>query len=418
MKIDDLFEQGFGKMLSGSLGLEEPWFIERVNCDSTNQEFHIYVGVRNDAMIVCPRCGGATKRYGYETSERVWRHMDCLHYLCYVHAKRPRVQCPHCGVVQVSAPFERPNSRFTILFESYALLIMTDVPRRRASFLLRCNEKSLASILSYWVNDAVSKLDFGKVTKLAIDETSFKRNHEYVTVTVDPDERRVIDVQQGRSKASVQAMKDKLERQGGDATKIESVTCDMSAAYLSAVEEYFPNAKLAIDKFHLKQLFINALDEVRKEDQREANEKRRLFASRRLLTIPESKMSKEQIAEVNLIAQCYPRVGRAFRIVQALDVLYSSQTVEEAAELLKQLYSWMRRCRLEPMKDVALTLAKHSQRILNYFHNRLTNAICEGINSMIQAAKRKARGFRTLEGFISMIYLIAGKLRLDILKPF
>ena len=193
----------------------------------------------------------------------------------------------------------------------------------------------------------------------------------------------------------------------------------MSVAYVSAMEEYFPNAKLVIDKFHLKQLFINALGEVRKQDQREATKKQHLFASRRLLTVPKSKMSKKQIAEVNLIAKCYPRVGRAFGIVQALDVvLYSSETVEEATELLKQLYSWMRRCRLEPMKDGAQTLVKHSQRILNYFHNKLTNAICERINSMIQAAKRKARGCRTPEGFIAIIYLIAGKLRLDILKPF
>ena len=64
------------------------------------------------------------------------------------------------------------------------------------------------------------------------------------------------------------------------------------------------------------------------------------------------------------------------------------------------------------MKDAALTLRNHSKEIRNYFHTRLTNAICEGINAMIQAAKRKARGFHTFEGYAAMIYLVAGKLKL------
>ena len=82
------------------------------------------------------------------------------------------------------------------------------------------------------------------------------------------------------------------------------------------------------------------------------------------------------------------------------------------------LYSWMRRCRLQPMKDAATTLRNHKEKILAYFYHRITNAVCEGINSMIQAAKRKARGFNTYEGFASMIYLVAGKLQLAVPNPF
>ena len=60
----------------------------------------------------------------------------------------------------------------------------------------------------------------------------------------------------------------------------------------------------------------------------------------------------------------------------------------------------------------------HEREILHYFHDRLTNAVCEGINSMIQAAKRKARGFNTFDGFAAMIYLVAGKLELAVPDPF
>ena len=168
---------GFDKMLAGSLQLEEPWYVEGAEFDSEKSEIHIHVGIRAKASIPCPRCGATTKRYGYEPEERLWRHADCLFYPCYVHCRRPKVLCDKCGVVQVNAPFERKNSRFTLMFEGYAMLIMADVPRAKASRLLRCDEKSLASILIYWVHDAVEKTSLSDVSSIAIDETSFKRGH-------------------------------------------------------------------------------------------------------------------------------------------------------------------------------------------------------------------------------------------------
>ena len=298
------------------------------------------------------------------------------------------------------------------------MMIMEDVPRRKASRLLRCNEKTLASILSYWVNQAVDSLDLSDVTKLAIDETSCKRGHDYVTVTIDAMKRRVFDVQQGRKKEAVTAMRKKLERQGGKASNITAVTSDMSKSYLPGVKENFPKAEQIIDKFHVKKVLTDALDVVRKQEQKETDNKKDLFLNRHFLMTPESRMNSEQLTKLAALSKAYPKTGRAFRIVQALDLFYASKDDVEAASQFKHLYSWMRRSRLKPMKDAAETLMNHEHQILNYFHDRLTNAVCEGINSMIQAAKRKARGFNTYEGFAAMIYLIAGKLELAVPAPF
>ena len=97
-------------------------------------------------------------------------------------------------------------------------------------------------------------------------------------------------------------------------------------------------------------------------------------------------------------------------MVQALDVVYAARNIKEADGLFNKLYQWLRRSRLEPMKKVALTLKEHKERILAYFVSRLTNAIAEGINSLIQAGKRKARGFHTFKGYATMIYLQCSKL--------
>ena len=97
-------------MLAGSLDLEEPWYITGAEFNPVKNVIDVYVGIREDAVIACPHCGGSTKRYGYEPTERSWRHADCLFYPCYVHCKRPRVKCDNCGIQQVTAPFERQNS--------------------------------------------------------------------------------------------------------------------------------------------------------------------------------------------------------------------------------------------------------------------------------------------------------------------
>lgn len=405
-------------MMSGSLGLEEPWYISGAEFKEKELSMHIYVDIRPGASIPCPKCGSSTGRNGYEPKERVWRHGDCMFYPCYVHCRRPKVLCPACGSQQVNAPFERKNSRFTLLFEGYAMLILADMPISKTAALLRCDEKSLASIMRHWVSKAVAETDLSEVAMLAIDETSFKRGHKYVTLIIDAAKRRVIDVEEGNNMEAVRLFAEKLSEKSGSPQNINAVTCDMSPAFLPAIEKNFPNAETVIDKFHVKKLFIDALDNVRKAEQKAASDKRNLFRGRRLFMIPQARQTAEQSAKIAEMSSRYPKTGRAYRIVAGLDDFYASATPEQAQVAFKSLLSWMNRCRLEPMKNAAKTLMSHRSKILAYFKNRITNAICEGINSMIQAAKRKARGFKTFTGYACMIYLIAGKLKLAVPRPF
>lgn len=406
----------FTSMFEQSIGISEPWYIKGAEFQEAEREVHIYVGIRDGERLPCPKCGEQCYRHGYEEKERVWRHGDCLFYPAYVHCQRPRVKCEKHGVRVVDAPWARKHSRFTLLFEGYASIILADMPILKASKLLRCNEKSLVSIMKYWVNEAVNRDDLSKVTALGIDETSFKKRQSYVTVIIDATERRVIDVEEGRNSGTVVKFSYKLEEKGGDCNKITQVSSDMSRAYISGVAEAFPKAKLTMDKFHVKKLMLEGLDEVRRAEQRE-HKSRTLNNSKKLLMIPLAKMSTEQSERAVDLSKQYPKIGKAFRMVSLLDEVYASPNLESASRIFNSLISWMRRSRVEPMKRVAATLKMYRKEILNVFVTRLTNAICEGINSMIQAAKRKARGYKTIGGFICMIYLIASKLTLACPNP-
>lgn len=409
---------GFKDAVGQSLQIEEPWYIEGVKFDSENKQVHIYVNIRKDAVIACPHCGSSTQRDGYENQERVWRHSDCFFFPAYVHCRRPRVYCPHCGVVQINAPFERKNSRFTFSFEGYVMLLLMDMPIAKAAAALRCNEKSLVAIMRHWVNAAVENESLEDVEKLALDETSFRRGYKYVSLFIDSVKHRVIDVEPGKSKAAVTAFAEKLEKKGGSREHIVAVTSDMSKSFVPAIAENFRNAINIIDKFHVKKALLDALDKVRKAEQRAADDKKTLFRSRFMLMKPVQKLNEEQRKVITSLSKLYPQTGRAYRIVSALDDFYSCWRREDAEEAFKSLCSWMSRSRLPAMKDAAGTLRRHKDKILAYFDDRITNAVCEGINSMVQAAKRKARGFRTFEGFAAMIYLVAGKLELMVPSPF
>lgn len=404
---------GLTKLFEQSIGIVEPWYIRSI--ETQGAEVHVYVDIREGNMLPCPECGKKCKRAGYEKQERIWRHGDCLFYPCYVHCRRPRITCKDHKTKVVEAPWARKNSRFTLMFEGYAMLIIADMPILKASKLLRCNEKSLTRIMRYWVGKAVSEDNLEEVKSLAIDETSFKRGQSYVTVVIDAEKRRVIDVEEGRGEQQVIDFSYKLEKKGGSCNNISYVSSDLSAAYRSGIRFCFPQTNHTVDKFHVKKLLLDALDEVRKSEQQSQKTKKKI--SRKLLMIPETKQSEEQRNKVEEISKQYPKTGRAFRMVQAIDTVYSSFNEQTAKERLEELYRWMRRSRLEPMKKTAKTLRNYFEEILNYFRSRLTNAICEGINSMIQAAKRKARGYHTFEGFSSMIYLIAAKLELALPNP-
>jgi transposase len=414
MKYTDALSQ----MVMGSLGLSEPWYIKGIEFDSEKLELNVYVGIKEDALLLCPKCKGKASRNGYEVRTRSWRHVDCMLYPSFVHMRRPMVLCNKCGNIQVNAPFERKNSRFTLLFESYAMLILADMPRSKVAKALRCNEKSVEKILKYWVNDAVDNTDLTDVSSLAIDETSFKKGHKYVTVVIDADARKVIDVERGKDKEAIKLFTGKLERKGGNTCNITNVTSDMSRAFIPAIEEHFQNAKITVDKFHVKKLFTDALDKVRRMEQREVRDKQKLYISRRLLMIPNAKLTDKQADKVQEITELYPKTGMAYSIVTSLDDFYRCNTLEEADDFLSYLCAYMMSSNLKHMETVCRTLIRHRDRILNYFKNRLTNAICEGINSIIQATKRKARGFHTFEGYASMIYLVSGKLELALPKPF
>lgn len=407
----------FQDMFAQSLGLKDPWEVTKAVFDPGERAVHVYISGRKTAKYPCPECGKMCARYDEEEDERVWRHADVVLYPCYIHSKRPRVNCSQHGIHVVNAPWARSAyARFTLGFEGYAMLLCQTTTMNEARRILRISRHAMLRIATYWVEKAFKEDDLSGITRLSIDETSFKRSQTYVTVIGAPEERRVIGVEEGRDAGAVERFSQSFEERKGDCGKIKSVSMDISRAYKAGADLCFSNATVVYDHFHVKKLVLDGLEAVRREEQGKKIARLR-GSGRKLLMIPASRMTEHQRERLMKLSLEYPRVGRAFRMVMQLDDLYRCQTRLEAESMLRRLTSWMMHSKLEPMKRVTASLRRHREEIMAYFDQRISNAFAEGMNSLIQTAKRKARGFHTFEGFRTAIFLAVGKLALAYPQP-
>lgn len=400
MRDTDLFQM--------ALGLVPPWLVKECRFDADKKRLDIDIDFTKGGHFACSGCDKPDCAV-HDTVKREWRHLDFFQHQAYLHARVARTKCDDCGVRLVNVPWARPGSGFTLLFEALAMTLVTAMPVRAAARIMGEHDTRLWRVIIHYVEQALARADFSKVMRIAVDETASKRGHNYITLFVDIDERRVIFVTDGKDAKTIEAFADDLEAHGGDASRIKEVCIDMSAAFIKGVTENLTEAQITFDKFHAVKLVNDAVDKVRRAEVKERPELRR---SRYLWLRNERNLSADQSAQLGSLSEMNLKTARAYNLRLAFQDIYTEPSRQWGELFLDRWYSWARRCRLEPMKQVALTIEKHRDGILRWFDSRIANGIIESINSLIQAAKAKARGYRTTRNLKAITYLIAGKLDL------
>ena len=329
-----------------------------------------------------------------------------------MYARVPRIRCSKCGVRVIDVPWARDGSGFTLLFEAYIMLLAPSMPVKRIAELVSEHDTRLWRLLQHHVNEAREQADYSDVKQVGVDETSSKRGHNYVTIVVDLKESKTIFATEGKDSTTIGRFKDDLTEHGGDPEAIDDVSCDMSPAFIKGIEENFPNAQITFDKFHIIKTLNTAVDEVRRQEQKghpELKNTRYIF-----LKNPENLTRKQadrledlKLKDLNL------KTMRAYHLRLNFQELWL-QPPDQAEHFLKKWYYWATHSRIEPMKEAAKTMKQHWDGILNWFKSKINNGILEGINSLVQAAKARARGYRTNEYLITMIYLLTGKLSFNL----
>ena len=403
MQDTDLFQM--------ALGLFPPWLVERCAFDPEEKRLDIYIDFAKGGEFACPQCGRPGCK-AHDTVNKVWRHLNFFQHVTYLHVRTPRVECPGCGVKQVPVPWAREGSGFTLLFEAFIMAMAKEMPVNAIARLVGEHDTRIWRILHHYVEEARSEQDYSRISKIGMDETSSKRGHNYITVFVDMDKSQVLFATPGRDAATLTAFKEDLEAHGGDAGSIKQVCCDMSPAYIRGIEDTFEEAAITFDKFHILKVINEAVDEVRRWEQRTRPElKKTRFA---WLKNPQNLTVKQRgiIEDLN-VPKLNLKTAKGYQIKLTFQDLYK-QPRGQAEEFLKRWYFWATHSRLQPMIAAARTIKRHWAGVLGWFESGITNGVLEGINSLIQAAKAKARGYRSTRNLITIVYLIAGKLDLSV----
>jgi transposase len=393
-----------------ALGLIPPWMVKACAFDAEAHRLDIEIDFARGGRFPCPQCGTVDCPV-HDTAMQTWRHLDFFQHQAFLHSRTPRITCPDCGVKQIAVPWARAGSGFTLLFEALAMTLMTAMPVAAAARLIGEHDTRMWRVLHHWVEQARERADYADVKRVAIDETAAKRGHDYVSLFVDIDQRRVVFVTEGRGADTVREFADDLEAHNGDASHVKQVCIDMSAAFIKGVTDNLTEAEITFDKFHAVKLVNDAVDKVRRAESKGRPELKR---SRYLWLRNEPSLSAEARANLAALTRLNLKTARAYQIRLAFQEIYRQPNWDWGALFLDRWYSWAIRSRLEPIKEAARTVMHHRDGILAWFDSQIANGLIEGINSLIQAAKAKARGYRSTRTLKAITYLIAGKLDLKL----
>jgi transposase len=394
------------ELLQKALGLAPPWQVSAAEFDPDQKRLDIRLDFPKGSTFTCPTCGQVGLK-AYDTIEKTWRHLNFFQHEAHLTARVARINCDQCGTRLVDVPWARAGSGFTLLFEAMIMVLAKAMPVKTIAAFVNEHDTRLWRILHHYVDDARKGADHSQVRQVGVDETSRRRGHNYVSLFVDLEESRVLFATGGKDASTVKRFKQDLIEHGGDPSAIEEMCCDMSPAFISGVEKQFPEAHLTFDKFHVIKILNDAVDQVRREEIKDRPE---LKGSRYiwLKNQPNLKVPQMDLLEQLTIKKLNLKTSRAYHIKLNFQELYQ-QPVEFAETYLKKWYFWATHSRLEPIINAAYTIKNHWDGVLRWFKSKINNGILEGINSMIQAAKARARGYRTERNLITMIYLIAGK---------
>jgi transposase len=392
-----------------ALGLDKPWTVGKIEFSMENNQLDLWLDFPPASKFPCPQCGRADCGV-YDSSERTWRHLNFFQHKTLLHARQPRIECPDHGVKTVEVPWARPGAGFTLLMEAFILvLVQGGMTPAQAGRLIDEHDTRLWRVLQHYVDKARAEADFSEVTTIGVDETSRSKGHNYITVFMDleEDRRRVLFATEGKDADTVKRFRQDLEAHGGKADQVQEACLDMSAAFIRGLKDELPEAKLTFDNFHLMQLLTTAVDDTRREEQRTHPE---LKGTRYVWLKNEWNHTDKQAATFDLLRSSNLATARATHIKSVFQDLFVCDSVEEAEPLLKRWYFWATHSRIGPVIKAAKTIKEHWAGVLRWFVSRISNGVLEAINSLIQSAKAKARGFRNSRYLITMVYLIAAKL--------
>lgn len=393
------------------LGVESPWEVTSIRRDSTTREVVAIVEYKDAVCIKCPECGTSGTLHDHRL--RRWRHLDSCNHKTIIEAKIPRVKCPEHGVKQINVSWAERNSRFTMEFESAVILWLKEDSIKAVASNFDLSWDEVDGIRQRAVRRGLKRREQSCPKKIGVDETSFQKRHEYVTVILDKDKDVVIDVLDDRKAETLQ--KWFATQKICDFTGLSSITMDMWDPFIKAVRGHFTDAQelIAFDRYHVSQYFCKAVDKVRAEESKTYSSKEynplkgTKYQWLKNSDKTDNRTSKRR--EFMPLTKMNLKTARAWRIKEAASLLWDYTNMSVAEKNWKKLLFWISHCRLKPLIKVGEMIRKYFWGILNAIREKVNNGMLESKNSFIQKIKARACGFRNRNRFrVAILFHLGG----------
>ena len=361
----------------------------------------------------CSECG--RKCAGYDRIRgRRWRHLDLAGMTLHLRYDTRRVDCPDCGVKVEQLPWAETSSWFTRPFEDHVGYVAQRCDKTTVGATMRIAWETVGAIIQRVVARHRDRDLLDGLTHIGVDELSYRRHHEYITVVVDHTHGHVIWAKPGKNADTLKAFFDELGTER--CAKLEAVTIDMSGAYIKAVTECSPQAQIVFDRFHVQRMVQDAVDEVRRDEVRAAtsvDEKKQLKGTRWPLLKNFWNLSLFDSNRLSSLQRDNKRLYRAYLLKEALVGVLDCRYEVLARKKLDEWVRWARRSRLEPFKRVAATVRDHAEGILAYVRSGLSNGRTEGLNGKARTLTRRSYGFHSAHGLIGLLMLCCSGIHLE-----
>jgi len=399
------------------LGVEHT-VIESVELESDGRGGEVLIAAVRPKAGAARRCSRCQRRCpGYDTSPtpRRWRGLDLGTTQVYLQGRTRRVSCPEHGVVVAAVPWARPGSRFTAAFEDTCAWLVCHAALSVVAILLRVAWRSVSDIIARVVAERAGQLDrLAGLRRIGIDEISYRKGQRYLLVVVDHNSGRLVWAGKNRTKQTLGRFFDDL---GADrAAQLTHVSADGAEWIHDVVTLRAPKALVCLDAFHVVAWATEALDNVRRQMVNRLragghhDEAAAMKGSRWALLKNPPNLTGDQRTTLASIAKANGGLYRAYLLKEQLREIFTCRDSAVARALLTGWIAWAQRCRLEPFVNLAKTIKRYRQLILNAVDHTLSNARSEATNTHLRLLTRRAYGYRSPDSLIAMAELTRGGL--------
>lgn len=392
----------------------EDWIITGLELDEYKQEAIIDLEYKGSEYND-PETEEVCSLYDH-APERIWRHLDLWNCKTYIRAKIPRVKTKSGEIKTIRLGWSDKHDRHTYEFEHKVIdTLLATKNQTKTAELLKCSFRLVNRIIHRSTERGLKnrQLSRYRIEHISIDEKSFKKGHQYVSVLSHPQTGSILNVGEQRDGKSV----NNLLQSTFTPTQLKqilTVGLDMWQAYINSVRLNMPQAEIVHDRFHLIKYLNQAIDQVRK---REVKDNESLKHSRYALLKNEENRTENQKIIFAQIMKSNLEVSKAYHAKETFKSLFDyKQNDKDVKELFVNWATTFFKYQIKELSAVILKLLKNSTGVINALISNLNNAMAERLNGKIQEVKLIARGYRKFKNFRSAILFFHGNLALYPLK--